>query len=375
MNPTPRLPADADSQGRSQAVVDKWKEHNATRLKLLRDNVSSDKVDEMGYRYMSFNEFKKLQESPEERERLRQQQERQFAVLATAGNIKKFNEQGRVLKGDDLLKGMDFRTMGRPSIYNAPIDINSVMLMFSEPWEMMMGHGGLTDSELMLMVDSTNAAAVREHQRQMNKSSEIESEEEIEKRREQQILDYSAKVNNGYIEVKIGEDEVAMRDAFSIHNRKRREAMDRGVPYDKLPEMGLAKFTWEEWKRYYRKMHGVPEDGIKRIPFEGQKKEREIDWGKRVVLSVDEFKKYGIEVSQDGPVMIPLDKAMKVAGDLFANAKKIHSIRDGLEIIRTGLVNETHRLRERRERGYPVASVGIPAVDESQTIGSVPDTS
>ena len=38
--------------------------------------------------------------------------------------------------------------------------------------------------------------------------------------------------------------------------------------------MGFRSYTWDEWKRYYRKMHGLPEDGIKRIPFEGKKKER-----------------------------------------------------------------------------------------------------
>lgn len=33
---------------------------------------------------------------------------------------------------------------------------------------------------------------------------------------------------------------------------------------------GLYEYTWEDWKRYYRKMHGLPEDGIKRIPFKDE---------------------------------------------------------------------------------------------------------
>lgn len=62
------------------------------------------------------------------------------------------------------------------------------------------------------------------------------------------------------------------------------EAMNT-IPEDKLEEMGFKNYTWEEWKRYYRKMHGLPEDGIKRIPFEGKKKERKIDWSTRFALS------------------------------------------------------------------------------------------
>ena len=59
-------------------------------------------------------------------------------------------------------------------------------------------------------------------------------------------------------------------------------------------------------------MHGMPEDGIKRIKLDEsmQKKPREIDWSPRSALDKEELAKYGIEVSENGPVMIPLEKAM-----------------------------------------------------------------
>ena len=65
-----------------------------------------------------------------------------------------------------------------------------------------------------------------------------------------------------------------MWDAYDVHMKKRAEAIAKGVDTDKLDEMGLYNYTPDEWKRYYRKMHGIPEDGIKRIPFEGKRKER-----------------------------------------------------------------------------------------------------
>ena len=92
-------------------------------------------------------------------------------------------------------------------------------------------------------------------------------------------------------------------------------------------------------------MHGLPEDGIKRIPFEGKKKPRNVDWNARYPLSSEELAKYGIQASEEGPVMIPLDKAMQVASSLFSGAKTIYSIRDGLEVMRQGLVVGTRELR------------------------------
>lgn len=186
----------------------------------------------------------------------------------------------------------------------------------------------------------------------------MKREEEDRKKREQSILDYSAKVSGGFIEVKIGEDVVAMQDAWRLHHKKRREALRKGMSSDQVDAMGLKVYSWEQWKRYYRKMHGLPEDGIKRIPFEGKKKERKIDWSTRSALSIDELAKYGIKVSEDGPVMIPLDKAMQAASELLKGAKTIHSIRDGLEVMRKGLESETQTLKKRREQGVPTAVVG-----------------
>ena len=51
----------------------------------------------------------------------------------------------------------------------------------------------------------------------------------MERKRQQEILDYSAKVEGGYIEVKIGEDETAMRDAWLLHMDKRSQAFKDGI--------------------------------------------------------------------------------------------------------------------------------------------------
>lgn len=63
--------------------------------------------------------------------------------------------------------------------------------------------------------------------------------------------------------------------------------------------------------------------------------------------------------------MVPLDKAMAAAADLFKGAKTIHSIRDGLEVMKEGLVHETSVLKQRREKGIPFAAVDIPS-DEGE---------
>ena len=111
--------------------------------------------------------------------------------------------------------------------------------------------------------------------------------------------------------MKVGEDFTAMHDAWILHMNKRSElAAQKHLGDDELDAMGLKFYSWEDWKKYYRKMHGIPEDGIKRIPFEGKKKERQVDWSPRKSLSIEELSKYGIQMAEDGPVMIPLDKAM-----------------------------------------------------------------
>ena len=92
--------------------------------------------------------------------------------------------------------------------------------------------------------------------------------------------------------MKIGEDVTAMMNAWREHLKKRSQMMNKGVGSKELDKMGLINYTWDEWKKYYRRMHGLPEDGIRRIPFEGRKKERKIDWSARNPLSPDELKKY-----------------------------------------------------------------------------------
>lgn len=276
-----------------------------------------------------------------------------------AGSVAKFNERGKTLTSDELVRGMNFNPNGSPIIYNVPTDVKGLdILMFSDEWQKIMKAAPVTAAEAQLMVDKTNAAARREVARQARREQQQKREEEAKRKREQAILDYSAKVNGGFIEVKIGEDVVAMRDAWNLHHRKRRDAFRKGLSSKQIERMGLRVYTWDQWKRYYRKMHGLPEDGIKRIPFEGKKKERKIDWSTRSALSLDELAKYGIQVSEDGPVMIPLDKAMQAASDLLKGAKTIHSIRDGLEVMRKGLESETEVLKQRREGGVPTAVVG-----------------
>ena len=135
----------------------------------------------------------------------------------------------------------------------------------------------------------------------------------------------------------------------------------------------MRSYTWSEWKKYYRKMHGFPEDGIKRIPLGVERKQRKIDWSARYPMSVDELAQYGIEMSEGGPVMIPLDKAMKAAGSLLQGAKTIYAVRDGLEVMRQGLATETGKLRERNKNGMAgaVAVAGGDSGGEQTT--PVPD--
>lgn len=156
-----------------------------------------------------------------------------------------------------------------------------------------------------------------------------------------------------------------MEDAWKAHLAKRREGAERGLTEDQLQKMGLVEYTWEEWKRYYRKMHGLPEDGIRRIPYEGQRKERKVDWSKRPAYSLEELAKFGVTVSENGPVMIPMDKAMEMANAFIKGAKTIHSIRDGLEMMRVGLDGETKRLQGEREKGPPVAVMSTGGGDTS----------
>ena len=59
--------------------------------------------------------------------------------------------------------------------------------------------------------------------------------------------------------------------------------------------------------------------------------------------------------------MIPADKAMQIAKSLFAAAKTVYSIRDGLEVMKMGLDHENAELKKRNANGPAVAAVGVPA--------------
>ena len=62
--------------------------------------------------------------------------------------------------------------------------------------------------------------------------------------------------------------------------------------------------------------------------------------------------------------MIPLDKALEASKSIMGEAKTIHSIRDGLEIMKQGLDTETQTLKKKREGGMPFA-----LIQNSQTQG------
>ena len=55
--------------------------------------------------------------------------------------------------------------------------------------------------------------------------------------------------------------------------------------------------------------------------------------------------------------MIPLDKALEASKSIMSEAKTIHSIRDGLEIMKSGLDTETQTLKKKREGGIPFALI------------------
>lgn len=250
---------------------------------------------------------------------------------------------------------MGFKIGKQPSILSVDTDgIVQYMYMFSPEWSKVHGTSKMSDHELVNFMKKGNPSLAQEMSKTMQLQNEKREQEEMVRKREEQILDYSAKISGGFIEVKMGEDVEEMREAWHVHLRKREElmAVDKMLETD-VEKMGFRNYSWEEWKRYYRKMHGRPEDGILRIPYEGKRKERSINWGERYALSKEELAKYGIQMSKEGPMMIPMDKAMQVANSLFQQAKSIYSIRDGLEVMSQGLKTETDNLKKRMENGMP----------------------
>ena len=220
----------------------------------------------------------------------------------------------------------------------------------------MHGAAKVSDDELLLELDANDEAARERVNQAKMEEEKKKQEQEQQKRREEQILDYSAKVSGGFIEVKIGEDEDAMWKSYQVHMDKWGEFMNNHTQ-EEADKIGLHYFTWEEWKKEYRRTHGLPEDGIRRIPFEGKPKPRQVDWTSRKALSMEELAKHGIQVSEDGPVMIPLDKAMAAAGSLLQGAKTIYAVRDGLEVMRNGLDTETSNLKKKFSKGVPIAVI------------------
>ena len=71
--------------------------------------------------------------------------------------------------------------------------------------------------------------------------------------------------------------------------------------------------------------------------------------------------------------MIPMDKAMEVANALLTGAKTVHTIRDGLEVMKQGLDSETETLRKRREEGPPMAVVQSGGDSNGETTNVIPD--
>lgn len=367
------LKAEVEGQDLSYEAYSKYMQ---TWREGMAKGLGQKKMKEMGYESMTYDRWmqeqkaKKAAEDPvkaAEEERLaKERKDKRIAALRVGKDIQAFNSQGQSANVDGFKLGAE------PSILNVETDgLSQRMLLFSPQWFQVQGASGLTDDQLALELDGQDAEARTRVREQAKKAREeklrIEQEKEREKRRQQQILDYSAQVSGGFIEVKIGEDVEAMRDAWNLHMKKRRELFAKGVGQKEIDAMGLKNYNWEDWKRYYRRMHGMPEDGIKRIPFEGKKKERKVDWSPRAALSAEELAEAGIEVSEDGPVMIPLSSAMEISNKLLAGAKTVYSVRDGLEVMRQGLESEAQKMKAMREGGIPV----VEAVNNQQDEPSV----
>ena len=342
-----------------ESMREAWEKHQKKRRDYINAGHNGRDADKAGLLDMSYDEFKQNYKKmhPKSPEQLAQEEEnkkKRMAAMRNAKMISAYHNQGKVANKEG------FKFTGTPSIIQIETDgLSQTLYMFSPEWRKYNNAVVLNEDELLLAINKDDKAAQERIRKKQEAEKAKKAEEEAQRRREQQILDYSAKVSGGFIEVKIGEDVDAMRQAWEMHQKKRRDFINSGHSGKDANKAGLIDYSWEEWKRYYRKMRGLPEDGIKRIPFEGKKKERQIDWSARYPMSVEELAQYGIEVSEDGPVMIPLDKAMQAAGSLLTNAKTIYSVRDGLEVMRQGLKTETNKLKEQKKEGRPVSVAQI----------------
>lgn len=355
-----------------KSIGDLWREHQNKRNNFLNQGHNDAQAHAVGLDDMTLDEFKanykKMHpKSPEQLEKEEDNRRKRAAALRNAKMISAFHNQGKVANKEG------FKMTGTPSILQIETDgLSQTLYMFSPEWRKYYNATELDEDQILLAINKDDKAAQERIRKKQEAEAKKKAEEERQRKREQQILDYSAKVEGGFIEVKVGEDLQAMEDAYKMHMNKRMEFLNSGHTDEEAEAAGLKDYTWEEWKKYYRRMHGLPEDGIKRIPFEGKRQERKIDWSARYPLSVDELAQYGIEVSEDGPVMIPLDKAMQAASALLTGAKTIYSIRDGLEVMRQGLKTETETLKKRREEGQPVAVAQVGGGEGGESTQPVP---
>lgn len=95
--------------------------------------------------------------------------------------------------------------------------------MFSPEWQKINGTSGVSDEDLfpeMEELDGEERAIATEKRKEEDRKKEWEKKQ---REREQAVLDYSAKVTeDGYIEIKMGEDTVAMEEAYIEHMRRRK---------------------------------------------------------------------------------------------------------------------------------------------------------
>lgn len=328
-----------------------------TKHELGANGMSEEELHRQGYDELTYDEFKKKYEkehppTEEQVKESKEQKQKRMASMRLAKDIEAYQNQGKEASPTGFKLGK------KPSLLSIPLDgLEQDLYLFSPEWQRIQGASKLSDDEILGLLGEQDKVAI-ERAKEAKRQIELKKqEEEREKRRQHQILDYSAKVSGGFIEVKIGEDVEEMHSAWVAHLNTKHELGAKGMSEDELNKRGFYEYSWEEWKKHYRKMHGLPEDGIRRIPYEGKKKERDIDWSTRFALSPNEMKKYGIEMSKDGPIMIPMDKAIDAVNSILNEAKTIHSIRDGLEVMKMGLDSGTMELKKRRENGIPVGIV------------------
>lgn len=373
MYPAPHEYKDQTKDGKS--ILELYLEHQEKRREALRSGKTTEQADAMGLKNMTYEQFKENYRANNQLDEAQEQKRdedkaKRLASMRLAADIDAYNNQGEEASADGFKLGAE------PHILQIPLNgISTRMLMFSPEWDKVQGASKKSDKEFMLDLNQLDAEAIEQERKA--KQAELKRQKEEKKRREREdaILNYSAKISkDGFIEVKMGEDVPAMQEAYKVHMQKRREGLSKGATAAQMDKAGLKNYTWEQWKRYYRKMHGLPEDGIKRIPIDAKKKPREVDWSKRYPLSVDELGKFGIQMSEDGPVMIPLDKAMEVANSLLKDAKTIYSIRDGLEVMRQGLDVETKNLKQRREGGVPIGVMATGQGTDNPTASTADPT-